>query len=1053
MDRSSGDLEGRRTAVEESEVPRRRFLRSRRRRIGAAAGAIAVAAFGVLWVQRVPIATDFIDRELARDGVTARYRIADLGPGRQRLTDVVIGDPADPDLVADWVETYTAIGLTGPYVAGVSAGHVRLRAQLADGKLSLGTIDRLLPARGGKGGLTLPAIDLAVEDARVRLTTPYGVVGLKIAGNGRLDNGFRGTVAALGKELTAGGCTFVEPNAVLKVAIGREGPRFSGPVGLPETHCGGVTLEGARIGVDAALGAAFDRWSGSIGLRAERLAGAGARAASVGGTIAFAGNARRTEGTVDLGSGPFALPAALGERLGFTGKWRLIDGRPTLTGEARARGAALDDRTRGTIARAGESGAGTPIAPLARNLAAAVERAARRFDVVGTIALVQDNVLTLSGLSATAASGARLALDSGGVTLGKAAGWQLDGAASLSGGGFPTTRIALHQPRAGAPLTGTATVAPYAAGGAKLALAPVSFASDPQGRVTIRTAAALSGPLADGAVENLRLPLIATVARGGVTLNPMCTPLAFDRLAAGGLVLRPARLTLCPTGRALFDTRTGYGARIAATRLEGTIGSSPVTLAATGGEAHAGGFALAGVEARIGPADRPTALDFARIDGAFGAKGLGGTFSGGAGQIAHVPLLLSAADGRWTFAGGVLDLTGALAVADAAASPRFVPLAARNVALRLADGVITTTGELRQPTKDVKVADVTIRHTLASGAGTARLAVPGVTFGKDFQPDDLTKLTFGVIADVQGRVTGEGDIAWNAAGVTSTGAFRTGGLDLAAAFGPVTGLKGEIRFTDLLALESAPGQVATVASINPGVPVTDGRIVYQTLANTRVKVESARWPFAGGELTLDPALLDFSVPEVHRLIFRVNGAEAAQFLQQFDFKNLDATGVFDGSLPIAFDESGGRVESGHLIVRPGGGGIAYVGELTAKDLGTWGNIAFQALKSLRYKSLDIVMDGPLAGEMVTEVRFAGVSQGEGAKSNFLIRRLQKLPFVFNVRIKAPFRGLLDSVASFYDPKRLIERNLPALLEEQEKQQQKAKPPAAPVQPTASEKMP
>ncbi|MGC7541791.1 hypothetical protein, partial [Pandoraea pneumonica] len=86
-----------------------------------------------------------------------------------------------------------------------------------------------------------------------------------------------------------------------------------------------------------------------------------------------------TEGTVDLGSGPFAVPAALGERLGFTGQWRLIDGRPTLTREARARGAALDDRTRGTIARAGESGAGTPIAPLARNLAAAVERAARRF--------------------------------------------------------------------------------------------------------------------------------------------------------------------------------------------------------------------------------------------------------------------------------------------------------------------------------------------------------------------------------------------------------------------------------------------------------------------------------------------------------------------------------------------------------------------------------------------------------------------------------------------------------------------------------------------------
>ena len=85
--------------------------------------------------------------------------------------------------------------------------------------------------------------------------------------------------------------------------------------------------------------------------------------------------------------------------------------------------------------------------------------------------------------------------------------------------------------------------------------------------------------------------------------------------------------------------------------------------------------------------------------------------------------------------------------------------------------------------------------------------------------------------------------------------------------------------------------------------------------------------------------------------------------------------------------------------------------------------------------------------MVTEVRFAGVSQGEGAKSNFLVRRLQKLPFVFNIRIKAPFRGLIDSAASFYDPKRLIDRNLPALLEEQNK---RADPP---IQPPASEIMP
>jgi hypothetical protein len=113
------------------------------------------------------------------------------------------------------------------------------------------------------------------------------------------------------------------------------------------------------------------------------------------------------------------------------------------------------------------------------------------------------------------------------------------------------------------------------------------------------------------------------------------------------------------------------------------------------------------------------------------------------------------------------------------------------------------------------------------------------------------------------------------------------------------------------------------------------------------------------------------------------------------------------------------------------------------------------LKSLKYRSLSLVLNGPLTGEMVTDVRFAGISQGAGAKSNFLIRRLQKLPFVFNIRIKAPFRGLLDSAQSFYDPRRLIQRNLPALLEEQNKRAVPPSRPAAatpPVQTPESETM-
>jgi translocation and assembly module TamB len=355
---------------------------------------------------------------------------------------------------------------------------------------------------------------------------------------------------------------------------------------------------------------------------------------------------------------------------------------------------------------------------------------------------------------------------------------------------------------------------------------------------------------------------------------------------------------------------------------------------------------------------------------------------------------------------------------------------------------------LKAPASGVKVTDVAIVHDLATGSGRADLAVPGIRFDKTFQPDALTPLTFGVIADVQGSVRGEGHIAWSADGVTSTGTFTTQDTNLAAAFGPVTGLSTTIRFTDLLNMVSAPDQVATVAEINPGVAVDQGEIHYQTLSSTKVEVLGAKWPFSGGTLTLEPTVLDFSGGQARRLTFDVKGMDAGQFIQKFDFKNIDATGTFDGTLPMVFDINGGRIENGQLSVRHRGGTVAYVGDLSQKDLGTWGNMAFQALKSLRYDNLDITMNGPLAGEMITKVRFDGIHQGNGTHTNFLVKRLMRLPFVFNVTIRAPFRQLISSAESLYDPSKLPTDQLKSLLDADAKQ---ATPTA--IQPPESETVP
>lgn len=1033
-----------------------------------AGSVLALAAAGGVWLSRVPIATRVIDRELARKGVSARYRVADLGLGRQRLTDVVIGDPARPDLVADWIETQTDVGLNGAHLVAARAGQIRVRGRLVDGRLSLGALDRLLP-KGEGGALTLPALDVSLGDGRMRLETPFGTVGITLSGSGRLDGGFRGRYALAADRLTRPDCTARNLRAAGQVhSDGRVGKgiyrlRLDGPIRAGRLDCLGATIEQAKVDARAAvmLGA-LSRSTVQATLATGRARYAGASAAALTGTVALRpGGAGTFDLPLDLAALRVRGAGASAARVGLTGRARIAPAGVGYAGNVTMRNADLS-----ALLPAIPAGAGTPIAPLLARANDAARRAARDVSGHARLAAVRTAAgtrVTLDDAALTSASGARARLDpQPSLRWTEARGVSGGGVLRLTGGGLPQLDAQFEQSDTGA-LTGTATLARYAAGDAALALDRVRFEAR-GGSIRAVSQVALSGPVADGRVDGLVLPLDLRWSPAGLLVNPTCTLVRFDALTVSTLRLDPARLTLCPANGALLrvsDGRARGTVLLPSTRLSGTIGGTPLRVAAAGADLSLArsAFAVTDLRTTIGAPARATRIDADRLTGTLSNGGVAGRFTGLAGQIANVPLLLGEGAGDWRFAGGRLALAGALTVRDAAPDARFQPMAARNVALTLANGDIAATGTLFEPTKGVKVADLRIDHRLANGAGRAALTVPGITFGDGFQPDLLTPLTFGVIADVRGRVEGRGDIAWNADGVTSTGTFSTSDTALAAAFGPVEGLSGTIRFTDLLALESAPNQVATVRSINPGVPVTDGRVTYQTLPGTRVKVTNGVWPFAGGTLTLEPTLLDFSAARERRMTYRVAGMDAGAFLQQFDFKNLNATGTFDGVLPMIFDESGGRIEGGRLTARPGGGGIAYVGDLTEKDLGFWGNYAFQMLRSLTYRNLDIGMNGPLAGEMITDVRFAGIKQGAGAKSNFLIRRLTRLPILFNIRIRAPFRGLIDSAASFYDPERLVARNLQQLIEEQNRRTAPdassgtTAPLMPPIQPSASEIVP
>ena len=1018
------------------DPPARRH--SRVRIAAAAVSAVVALALAGVWTQRTRIVSDYVDTELARRGVSGSYTITRFGLGGQRLENIRIGDPRRPDLTAERADLRIGIGASGPYLASIDARGVRLRGRLVDGRVTFGAVDRLLPAPTG-APFSLPDLVVTLADSALRLETAGGVVGLALAGSGRLSDGFSGRLAAVAPLLAVGGCTIRGGHAKVNVAITARRPALDGPVRADAIACGeGIRIAAPVAGIDLALSATLDRWSGGASLRAADVRAGDTRLRAPAGRIGFGGNKAETAGTIAVAGERFETTGLNAGQTGFEGRYRIGQGVGA-QGTLVIADAAVDAGVRSSILEAGQNGAGTPVEPVVRAVASTATRATARFQARAQLAFRQAggrSQLRLARLTATSASGARLVASEGaGLGLDLPGGaTRIDGHVTLAGGGLPSINATLRQAAADAPITGIVRMTPYRADGARLALAPVRFNMAPAA-TRFDTVLTADGPVASGQVTGLRLPVSGRLgARGSFVINPGCAPLAFSRLTVSGLDVGATRLQLCPQGIGLLS-RPGSGGvrgggRIATPVLAGRLGGAPVRIAADMLTFDLAGpdFVADRLAVALGTVDaRTMRLDINRFAGNFVTGGVGGRFAGLAGQIMAVPIRMTDGAGAWRLIGGALQVGGErLTVSDAAADARFRPLTSRNVMLTLRDNRIAATGTLQEPTTGTDVTAVSIRHDLSRGSGSARLDVPGIRFDPSFQPELLTRLTLGVVANVAGTVGGRGDIAWDRGTTTSSGTFATESLDLAAAFGPVRGLKTQLVFDDLLALRTRPDQVATVAEINPGTAVRDGVVRYQLLPDQRVAVAGGRWPFAGGALTMEPTLLDFAATRERRMTFRIIGMDAAEFVQQFDFKNITVTGIFDGVVPMVFDDHGGRIVGGRIAVRPGGGTLAYVGEVSNADLGMFGSLAFDALKRMRYRDLTILLDGALDGELISKVVFDGTNQTprEAIKRNGLLKAFANLPFRFNIVIRAPFRGLLNSAQSLNDPRGLIRQAMP-----------------------------
>ncbi|QDH34629.1 YdbH domain-containing protein [Porphyrobacter sp. YT40] len=999
-------------------------------RLALGVATAALLGVGALWLSRERIAGDLIDGYLADNGVPATYDIVSIGPRQQVIENLVIGDPARPDLTVRRVTVDIGVGWAGPEVRKVSVEGARAFASYRGGTFSLGALDPLV-FTGSDAAPALSAIDIAITDARALVESDYGRIGVKLEGAGRLDDGFAGTLAATAPGIGTPDCRAERATLYGALTTDNGAPLLDGPLRLGGIACGGARLGTADIGTRARLDKDFTTAEIDFAVTGERATYAALTGRDVEGSARLNWAPERLTLAHDLSLLDVTAPQGSLARLGAEGSWRgSADGsRGQWEGTLRGAGLVPANNLTTSLAVAERGAEGTLVAPLLKRLRGGLTRALDQADFRADATLrhkAGEFALIVSDASLADRRGARvLALSRVSAGIGESGLTGLRGNILVGGADLPNLDGRMAQDSDGSWSLRLA-MADYAAGPNHLAIPRLTLRGGRSGAIGFDGVMTASGILPGGGVSDLTVPIEGGwSSAGGLAMGTRCTPLGFAKLALSGLALDRQSITLCPEsgGGAMLAWRDGLrlAARTGPLTLAGQLGESPAKLAAQSLMLrYPGPFVAEEVDAVIGSGSSEVQLTAASLSGGFGSA-IAGEFAGGSARLAAVPFDLDALSGRWAFADGALDVTGgAFTLSDrpaAGALARFEPLAAEDARLTLVDGRITADAELRAPASRRSVAQVTIAHDLATATGSARLSVPGVVFDKSLQPEDLSYLAKGVIAFADGTITGEGRIDWRGEDITSSGTFASDGFDFAAAFGPVRGVAGQVVFTDLLNLTTAPDQRLRIAAINPGVEVLGGSVQFELKDGTLLALEDARFPFMRGTLLMRPLTMDFSRPEERRYVFEIMGLDAAAFVAQMELGNISATGVFDGTVPIIFDANGnGRIEGGLLIARPGGGNVAYLGELSYENLGTMGNYAFSALRSLDYRQMSVTLDGDLAGEIITGFNFDGIRQGAGASRNFITRRLAKLPIQFRISVRSETFSQLAYIARGYsDP--------------------------------------
>jgi len=718
---------------------------------------------------------------------------------------------------------------------------------------------------------------------------------------------------------------------------------------------------------------------------------------------------------------------------------------------------------------------GSPLGPTFASAEAALDRAADSFTLTAPLTISSEagsaRFVIAAPIEARAASGlnariAPLRQDAPALLL-NWPGPTLTGAVELqlSGGGAPNASLLLDtltwSPEAPFEADGTLTLANWRADNASIAAEEIgitiSAGREDGGSIELRGPVQITGPLGDGEVRDLTPNLNVTIAWDNgwrVTPNGGCLPTRLGGLDAAGLSFTNGDLSLCALDGALiaanqsgalsggFTIRSlalngrmageaAQPARVSAGNVVGRFSgrSGDMILAMTANNPH---LTIDMAEDRTLTIVMASLTANAHIADSWRVEG---QFAEGALTDPALPGAISTIAGAWSAAPEndkpVIRVSAGEALLTAKAPPTeedrplFNPLRIVEMNAVLANGEINANGAIVLDANRQQLARFDAQHDVDRGAGIAQINAERISFGPALQPYDITEQARGMVEGVTGDAIVTAEITWSDETITGAGRARLDNVSLATSTIPVVNnVNGEIYFDDLFALTTPPGQVLRVGLLNPGVAVRNGRVRFQLLPEQQVSIEQAEFDFASGALAMAPTRITLGADET-RFELTLRDVDATELVSALNIPDLQATGRIEGSFPLRLTRVSAFVDGGVLRAAPEGGTISYTGN--AGDAATGpSKLAFDALRSFRYDTLSLTLDGDLNGDVISSITFSGRNSGEAVDLGEIAPipglgrvTVRGVPFDFNVTVSAPFRRLAQTAASIADPGSLI----------------------------------